>query len=458
MINLIIAIKFMNTSILNKIESKTYLDHLLNQFETDSPLISSNFITTLRNNALSQAKALTLPNRREEEWRFTDLSALYNTQFRLAEAVTINPHHLPHFLVTEAKHSRLVFVNGVYSAELSDLSALLDGVFVGNLEALPTPQKDQIANYLGQQKGDLDIFTALNTAGLRDVAIVWANPDISIEIPLHLLWLSVPDDTPNLIQPRTLIIAENRSKLNILEEYKAISENCVDILQNKPYFNNVITEIYLHENAEVNHTRLQRESADGVHFGKTSVSQGRDSIYTENEISLGSLLHRHNVEIWQAGEQIRTHLHGLTVIKDQQIADTHSAVYLTAPHGTVDQLHKYILDDQAQGVFNGKIFVPKAAQLTNASQLNRNLLLSPKARINTKPELQITADNVKCSHGATVSQLEADELFYLQSRGLNEEDSRNLLIDAFAAEILSRVPLNSIRQRIAQSVACRTLA
>jgi Fe-S cluster assembly protein SufD len=136
---------------------------------------------------------------------------------------------------------------------------------------------------------------------------------------------------------------------------------------------------------------------------------------------------------------------------------THSAVYLTAPYGTVDQLHKYILDDHAKGVFNGKIFVPKAAQLTNASQLNRNLLLSSKARINTKPELQITADNVKCSHGATVSQLEADELFYLQSRGLNETDARNLLIDAFAAEILDRIPFNSIRKRVAQCVACRTL-
>lgn len=447
----------MTSQITAKVAQNNYLDNLLSQFQVQSSVIESDFITTLRKNALSQVKELTFPNRRDEEWQFTDLSALYQHEFQLAEELKVNPVNLPRFIMNEAKNSRIVFVNGIYAPELSNISALPDGIFVGNLEQLSNTQKGKLVNYLGQQKGNLEIFVALNTVLLRDVAIIWANADIVIDTPIHLLWLTVPSDTPSLIQPRTLIIAENSSSFKILEEYKAVAENCVDIPQNKPYFNNSVTEIYLHDNAQLNHTRLQRESADGLHIGKTSVSQGRDSIYTENEISLGSQLHRHTVEIWQAGEQISTHLNGLTAIKDNQIADTHSAVYLTAPHGTVDQLHKYILDDQAQGVFNGKIFVPKAAQLTNASQLNRNLLLSPKARINTKPELQITADNVKCSHGATVSQLEADELFYLQSRGLNETDSRNLLIDAFAAEILNRIPFNSIRQRIAQCVACRTL-
>jgi Fe-S cluster assembly protein SufD len=144
------------------------------------------------------------------------------------------------------------------------------------------------------------------------------------------------------------------------------------------------------------------------------------------------------------------------MISGEQTADTHSAIYLNFPGGTTDQLHKCIVDGHAHAVFNGKVFVPKAAQLTNASQLNRNLLISPKARVNTKPELQITADNVKCSHGATVSQLEADEVFYLQSRGLTAQDARNLLIDAFATEILDRIPLESLQQRLGQCVACRS--
>ncbi|MGK7943734.1 MAG: Fe-S cluster assembly protein SufD [Microcystaceae cyanobacterium] len=447
----------MNTSSIDQITSETYLDNLLNQVTDNSPVIDSDLITTLQKNALSQVKELTLPKQRDEEWQFTNLSALYSNQFKIADPFSVNPEYLPRFTITEAPNSRIVFVNGIYSPELSDTSTLPDGVFVGNLADLSDAQKSKLVNYLGQQKGNLDIFAALNTVSLRDVALIWATSNTVIETPIHLLWLTIPSDTPSLIQPRTLIIAENSAKLDILEEYKALTPNCADVPLDKPYFNNIVTEVYLHDNAQLNHTRLQQESADGVHIGKTSVSQGRDSIYTENEMSLGSKLHRHTVEIWQAGEQISTQLNGLTTIKDKQIADTHSAVYLTAPHGTVDQLHKYILDDQAQGVFNGKIFVPKAAQLTNASQLNRNLLLSSKARINTKPELQITADNVKCSHGATVSQLEADELFYLQSRGLNETDARNLLIDAFAAEILERIPIHSIRQRIAQCVACRTL-
>jgi Fe-S cluster assembly protein SufD len=167
-------------------------------------------------------------------------------------------------------------------------------------------------------------------------------------------------------------------------------------------------------------------------------------------------LYRNSLEIFQKGEQTQTQLNGLTLVSGEQLADTHSAIFLTKPYGTTDQLHKCIIDDSAHAVFNGKIFVPKAAQLTNAAQLNRNLLLSPKARVNTKPELQITADNVKCSHGATVSQLEADEVFYLRSRGLTEADARYLLVDAFAAEILGRIPIESLRQRLTQCVACRT--
>ncbi|MGK7930840.1 MAG: Fe-S cluster assembly protein SufD [Microcystaceae cyanobacterium] len=446
----------MNTSSIDKIEPDTYLNNLLNQFKANSSVIEADFITTLQKNALSQVKELTLPTQREEEWQFTNLSALYKHQFQIAQPFSVNPDALPRFVLHESMNSRIVFVNGVYSPELSDTYALPDGVFVGNLEQLSDVQKGKLVKYLGQQKGNLDIFVALNTVSLRDVAIIWATPNTVIDKPIHVLWLSVPSETPSLSQPRTLIVGENSSKLSIIEEYKSVNSNCIDLPSDKPYFNNSVTEVYLHDNAQLNHTNLQQESPNGVHIGKTAVSQGRDSIYTENELSLGSQLHRHTIEIWQAGEQISTYLNGLTVIKGKQIADTHSAVYLTAPHSTVNQLHKYILDDQAQGVFNGKIFVPKAAQLTNASQLNRNLLLSPKARINTKPELQITADNVKCSHGATVSQLEADELFYLQSRGLNETDARNLLIDAFAAEILDCIPLQSIRQRIAQCVACRT--
>ncbi|MFM7437438.1 MAG: Fe-S cluster assembly protein SufD, partial [Snowella sp.] len=220
---------------------------------------------------------------------------------------------------------------------------------------------------------------------------------------------------------------------------------------------NVVTEIYLAENSQVNHIRNQRESGDSFHIAKTVISQAKNSRYKNYDFNLGAKLCRHNLEIYQQGEQTETNLNGLTIIAGRQVSDTHSAIYLRYPHGKTNQLHKCIVDEYSHAIFSGKVFVPKAAQMTNANQLNRNLVLSSKARINTKPELQITADNVKCSHGATVSQLEADEVFYLRSRGLNDYDARHLLLYAFAGEILDKVSLKSLQQRLRQCISCRTI-
>jgi Fe-S cluster assembly protein SufD len=327
---------------------------------------------------------------------------------------------------------------------------------VGNLSNFPSSLREKLTKYLAQSESKQEVFPTLNTSGITDCAIVWAKKNTQFTTPIHLLHLTISNNYASFAQPRILVVAERNSHLNLVEYYGAVAKGCSDAARQQYYFNNVVTEIYGEENAHINHSRIQRESGDGFHIAKTFIYQFRDSHYTLNEISLGAKFYRHNLSIQQEGEQTETNLNGLTMAQGKQVADTHTVVNLTKPHGTVNQLHKYILDDAARGVFNGKIYVPKQAQLTNATQLNRNLLLSPKARINTKPELQITADNVKCAHGATVSQLEADEIFYLQSRGLNEYDARHLLLDAFAAEILDKLPLNSLQQRLTQCVACRT--
>ncbi len=218
------------------------------------------------------------------------------------------------------------------------------------------------------------------------------------------------------------------------------------------YLTNAVTEIWVGDNAQVSHTRVEWEGAEAFHIGKTAIAQARDSRYTCHAITLGAKLSRHNLEILQTGEQTQTTLNGLTIISGKQLSDTHSAIALNYPHGTSDQLHKCIIGDRAHAVFNGKVFVPKPAQLTNASQLNRNLLLSSKARVDTKPQLEITADNVKCAHGATVSQLEDDEIFYLQSRGIDENDARKLLINAFAAEVINQIPVPSLREILLNTV------
>jgi Fe-S cluster assembly protein SufD len=449
------AVVLKNESV-NSLEDN-YLSKLLTQCEKKNAVIQSDFLSDLKQKAASVLTQSQFPNKRDEEWQFTDISDLLKIDFQVAQKTTLTTDVLNQFVLEEAQNSRLVFVNGIYSSELSNITALPDRVYVGNLSNLPDTKKTQLANYLGQQEGSDEFFTALNTAGFSDVAIAWVSCDVTIETSIHLLFLSVVDLVPSLIQTRVLVIAEPNSKFSIVESYGAVTDNCTDRPQQKPYFSNSVTEIYLAENSQVNHIRNQRESGDSFHIAKTAIAQSKNSSYTNYDFNLGAKLCRHNLEIYQQGEQTESNLNGLTIIAGRQVSDTHSAIHLRHPNGKTNQLHKCIVDEYSHAIFSGKVFVPKAAQMTNANQLNRNLVLSSKARINTKPELQITADNVKCSHGATVSQLEADEVFYLRSRGLNDYDARHLLLDAFAGEILDKVSLKSLQQRLRQCISCRTI-
>ncbi len=394
------------------------------------------WLQDIRQQSKNWLSHLAVPTRKDEDWRFIDLSSLTETKFIAAPDVEVN-YHLP---TPETANSRLVFVNGRYNSKLSNVSGLPPQVYVGSLDNLP--DNYSAAEYFAQQHGAQDAFTALNTAGGSDIAVIWVNKDTVVETPIHLVFITDGKQETIFAQPRTLVVAQRNVNISLLEEYIGTGE----------YFTNAVTEVYVQDNARINHTRLQQESEASFHIGKTAVSQARDSHYTINEINLGAKLFRHNPEVLQQGEQTESNLNGLTVATGEQTSDTHSIIALTKPHGTTDQLHKCIIGDRAHTIFNGRVFVPKEAQLTDATQLNRNLLLSPKARVDTKPELQITADNVKCAHGATVSQLEADEIFYLRSRGLSEADANQLLIDAFAAEIVERIGMESLRAIITQTI------
>ena len=303
-----------------------------------------------------------------------------------------------------------------------------------------------VADYLGKQPGGEEVFTAINTARIDEAAVVWLSKDVSIETPIQLLFVAIIEETALAISPRSLTILEAGSSATVIEEYLDLSS------LDRAYFNNAVTEIWLGDTAKLNHTRIQNQDTTTIHIGKTAVSQSQHSCYTGNSIDLGAKLSRHNWEIFQIGAQTETYLNGLAMVNGEQESDTHSVIALTKPHGITNQLHKCIVDDRAHAIFNGKVFVPQAAQQTNAGQLNRNLLLSSTARIDTKPQLEITADNVKCSHGATVSQLEDDEIFYLQSRGLDVETAKILLINAFAVEIIDRIPVASVREKLAVAV------
>lgn len=431
---------------------ESYLAELLSrvtqqhQAEIEAAAPDLAWLQGLRNDAIAILHEQPLPTTRTEEWRFTDLAPLVEFNFQPAAAELTSEIHT--LSLPESADHRLVFVNGVYRPKLTNLGALPEGVFVGHLAELPARYRDRLPSYLGNQPGADEVFTALNTAGLMDAAIVWVEPNQTLDVPIQLLFLSTSGENPAIGQPRCLAVAESNSSITLVEEYVVHAEN-----PNSVYFTNAVTEIWVGENAQINHTRIQRDSNQAFHIGKTAVSQVRDSRYTCNAISLGAKLSRHNLEVYQTGEQTQTTLNGLTLIGDDQVADTHSVIAYSKPHGSSNQVHKCIVADKAHAIFNGKISVPKLAQLTDAKQLSQTLLLSPRARIDTKPQLEIVADNVKCTHGATVSQLEGDEIFYLRSRGIDAENAQKLLVYAFAHEVINQIPIPSLRQTLSNVVA-----
>ncbi|MDJ0733498.1 MAG: Fe-S cluster assembly protein SufD [Nostocaceae cyanobacterium] len=420
---------------------------------------TEGWLQEVKDAAANWVRHSTLPTTRDEEWRFTDLSALKQVEFNAQTQYIASVDDIES--LPEVVNSRLVFVNGVYAPALSSVTGLPDGVVVGNLAGLPPGYVEKVQQYLARSEGAMEVFTALNTAGINDIAVVWVSKNVVVDTPIHLVFVAAGEEA-TISQPRCLVVGETGSQVTLVQEYKnrtrhEVSSRRVDAKDAKEEekrvcFTNAVTEIFVGENAKVSHTRVEWDGGDGFHVGKTAVSQARFSRYDCHAVTFGGKLSRHNLEILQTGEQTETTLNGLTMITGKQIADTHSAIALNYPYGMSKQLHKCIVGDHAHGVFNGKVFVPKPAQLTDASQLNRNLLLSSKARVDTKPQLEITADNVKCAHGATVSQLEDDEIFYLQSRGINEDNARNLLIHAFAAEIINQIQLPSLREKLIQTV------
>ena len=407
-----------------------YLESLLNQ-ATLAAKTSSLTLDTLRATAKALVQEQAFPSNRDEDWRFTDLSSMLETVFQVPDGVTDTTLDQAKALLADISLGtyQAVFVNGTFVDSLSNLG---DGLNV--LSRLAAPDS------LGQVQGNNEVFTALNTAGFTDAAVIHVAKNTVVEQPVQIIYLTVGDTL--FVQPRCLVVAEASSAVTLVEEFHS----------NGSSFTNSVTEVWVQDNAEVTHLRLQQESTKTVHIGKTAVSQARDSRYRSTTLNLGARISRHNLEVYQAGPQTETTLNGLTAIRDKQLADTHSLIALNHPHGTADQLQKNIMDERAHGVFNGRVYVPQKAQLTNASQLNRNLLLAPKCRIDTKPELDIVANDVKCAHGATISQLAPDEVFYLQSRGINHDQAQRLLIYAFAMEMIEPIPVAPLRERMTQYI------
>ena len=402
------------------------------------------WLNDLRAHAVDRVGALTVPSTRDEEWRFTDISPLTKIPFQPARsAAAFSAADLERFALPEAG-ARLTFVDGVYVPQLSFNNA---GITVENIAAGLTRHGAAVQPHLGQHAAfDDNAFAALNTAFLSDGALIVVPRDKAVVAPLHLLFVATQKEAASY--PRCLVVAESGSVVTLIEDFVA--------LQDAAYFTNAVTEIAVADNASVNHVRVQREGAQAFHIANCSVSLAHASRYQSVSVAFGARISRYNLNVLQSAEGAECAIDGLALINGTQLADTHTLIDHAQPHGVSRQQHKCIVDGSAHAVFNGKIMVRQGAQLTNSSQSSRNLLLTAKARVDTKPQLEIFADDVKCAHGATVGQLDADEVFYLKSRGLSDAAARNLLTYAFGAEIIDRIPVASLKHRLEQTVLDHT--
>ena len=399
-----------------------------------------------RRAARERLEGLALPTPRDEAWRFVRLSPLTKLEFASADdgRQSLTEAMVRDYVLDEAASTHLVFVNGHYDADLSNTEGLPAEVTVGNLAGVEDVSLlGEIATYY-----DDDYFAALNTAGFQDGAFLHVPDDTQVEEVIQLLFISTEGTRPFAVQPRNLMIVGDRSYATVVEDHVGPHGGI--------YFNNVVDEVALGEEAELAHVRVQRDSEAAFHINRTAVDQSEGSHYNSTTVTLGARFSRYDVYANGDAELIDSTLDGLAVLGDKQVSDTHTVMDHRKPNGGSHQLHKMILDDSAHAVFNGKIFVQQDAQKIDAYQLNRTLLLSDHARVNTKPQLEIFADDVKCTHGATVGQLEDDQLFYMRTRGIDEESARDMLVYAFAAEVIETIPVPSLVERLERAVSSRT--
>ena len=394
----------------------------------------------LRRAAMQRFGELGFPDVRQEEWRFTDVGPIARTEFDLAPVATalesgaVEPYNYRDCY-------RLVLVNGRLAPELSDVAGLPEGVVVSGLaEALARGDEAAVAE-IGKHAAYADHpFVALNTALWQDGALVKVPRGVALDKPVNLVVLGTPGERPIAFFPRILVVAEESSELVLVEQYATLGEG--------RYLSSPVTEIVAHDNAVVDHYKLQREADTAFHVATFQIHQARDSNVSSHSISWGGDLVRNDVNAILAGEGCDANLNGLYLVEGEQLVDYHMRVEHVAPHCDSHELFKGILEGSARSVFNGRIYVHPGAQKTDAKQTSRNLLLSPDALCNANPQLEIFADDVKCTHGSTVGQLDDTAIFYLRSRGIGEEAARSLLTYAFAADIVERIRVPQVRQEL----------
>jgi Fe-S cluster assembly protein SufD len=393
-----------------------------------------------RRHALERFAEIGLPAPRDEAWKYTSLAPITATAFDLRDddgGHEPSPDAIAPFCMDAASWSRLVFVNGRFSAKLSSLRPLRGGVRLGSLaEALITDGESVRAALRGTDE-PLTAFTALNEAFWQDGAFLDVPDGVSVEDPIHLLFVATAPGRARVDHPRNVVVLGRESRATVIESYVG--------LDGDTYLTNAVTEVVVGPSARLGHQKVVLEGARAFHLGRTDVSQDRDGSFASCAVTFGGRLVRNEVHAALDGEGADCRLGGLYVVGGRQHADTHTVVDHASPRAISRQLYKGILDGRSRGVFSGRVVVRPGANGTDAHQANKNLLLSDEVEVDSKPQLEIFADDVKCGHGAADGQPPAEAMFYLKSRGLDEAAARALLTYGFAHEVLERIEIAPVR-------------
>jgi Fe-S cluster assembly protein SufD len=393
------------------------------------------WVFPLRKAGIARFAELGFPTLQQEDWRFTNVAPIAQLPFKPVLRVApdgLTREAIAAFTFGRLAASRLVFVNGHYAPELSAPGPQAEGVVVGSLAAALAGDSELVKRHLAQSaQGEGSAFAALNAAFFQDGGFVYVPAGRRVEAPIHLLFVSTAQEAGAAAQPRNLIVAEKGSQVTVLESYAGTTAAAT--------FTNVVTELVLGEGTVVEHGKFQDESRSAYHIAAVQARLGWGCNFISHSIATGARLSRNNIRTALAGEGVECVLNGLYLTRGDQLADHHMVVEHAQPHCTSHEYYNGILDGRSKGVFHGRILVRPAAQKTDAKQTNKNLLLSEDATVDTKPQLEIYADDVKCTHGATVGQLNEEAVFYLRARGIGAETARRMLIHAFAGEIIERI-------------------
>ena len=428
--------------------SKELQETLEKKFLTQTSHEPVAALLDLQKESMEAFTKLGFPTTKHEEWKYTSVASVLKVPYAVGAKSSITAADIAPFMIPDFNANVLVFVNGHYEPVLSTIVSPANQLLISDLQEVLQTNPTKVETYLGKLADNGDAFTALSTAFIKDGAFIEVPDNKLVENPVLLLFIQDARESSPMVQPRNLFVVGRNAQVKIVENYHTLGD--------KPSFTNVVTEIVVKQDAVVDYYKFQNDSDNANFVGTTQVLQVEKSVFSAVTITLSGGIIRNNLNIVMAAEHCESHMYGLFMVDGDTHVDSHTIADHASPNCESNELYKGVLDGSSTGVFNGKIFVRKDAQKTNAFQSNKNILLSREASINTKPQLEILADDVKCSHGCTIGQLDQDAMFYLKARGIGEETAKAMLTHAFASNVLEYIKDKALSAYLDKLISLKT--